>query len=133
MRKSLFYVLVAIIFILGAFSPAISSAQAQTPPPPREPERQQPCLPGQPCKDENGEQFIIPTEETLAAPNAIGDSDDYGYTLSAALNIPGSTLLMELTPASIMYMTSQVPSRCRLLSRSMRTAILNSTSLVRVT
>ena len=84
MRKSLFYVLVAIIFILGAFSPAISSAQAQTPPPPREPERQQPCLPGQPCKDENGEQFIIPTEETLAAPNAIGDSDDYGYTLSSA-------------------------------------------------
>lgn len=83
MRKSLFCVLAVIIFILGAFSPAISSAQAQTPPPLREQERQEPCLPGQPCEDENGEQFIIPTEETLAEPNAIGDSDDYGYTLTS--------------------------------------------------
>jgi len=83
MRKSFFCVLALIIFIFGAFSPAISSAQAQTPPPPREPERQEPCLPGQPCKDENGGQFVIPTDETLAAPTASGDSDDYGYTLSA--------------------------------------------------
>ncbi len=84
MRKSIFSVLAVIIFILGTFSPTISSAQAQTPPPPREPERQEPCLPGQPCENENGERFIIPTEETLAAPTAIGDSDDYGYTLSSA-------------------------------------------------
>ena len=83
MRKSYFCVFTAIILILGALLPTISSAQAQTPPPPREPERQEPCLAGQPCEDENGERFIIPTEETLAAPNAIGDSDDYGYTLTS--------------------------------------------------
>jgi len=84
MSKSIFRILALIILFFGAFSPAISSAQAQTPPPPREPERQQPCLPGQPCEDENGEQFIIPTEESVVAPTAIGDSDDYGYTLSSA-------------------------------------------------
>ncbi len=84
MRKSFFCVLATIIFVLGALSPAISSAEAQTPPPLREPERQEPCLPSQPCEDENGEQFMIPTEETLAEPTAIGDSDDYGYTLSSA-------------------------------------------------
>ena len=84
MRKTIFCLIAAVIIVLGALSPAISSAQAQTPPPPREPERQQPCLPGQPCEDENGDRFIIPTEETLAAPTAIGDSDDYGYTLSSA-------------------------------------------------
>ncbi len=84
MRKTIFSLITVIIFLLGALSPAISSAEAQTPPPPREPERQEPCLPGQPCEDENGEQFMIPTEETLAAPTAIGDSDDYGYTLSSA-------------------------------------------------
>ena len=96
MRKSFFCVLALTIFVLGAFSPAISSAQAQTPPPPRQPERQQPCLPGQPCKDENGEQFIIPTEETLAAPMP-SETATTTVTRSAALNIPGSTLLMELT------------------------------------
>lgn len=83
MRKTIFSLITVLIFILGALSPAISSADAQTPPPPREPERQEPCLPGQPCQGTNGEQFLIPTEETLAAPNAIGDSDDYGYTLSS--------------------------------------------------
>lgn len=83
MRKSFFCVLALTIFVLGAFSPAISSAQAQTPPPPRQPARQEPCLPGQPCEDENGESFIIPTEETLSEPEAIGDVDDYGYTLSS--------------------------------------------------
>ncbi|MEL7627345.1 MAG: hypothetical protein AAGU15_10885 [Anaerolineaceae bacterium] len=83
MRKSYFCVFTAIVFIIGALLPTFSSAQAQTPPPPRQPERQEPCLPGQPCKDENGDRFIIPTEETLAAPNAIGDSDDYGYTLTS--------------------------------------------------
>ena len=84
MRKSFFCVLALTIFVLGAFSPAISSAQAQTPPPPRQPARQEPCLPGQPCEDENGERFVLPTEETQAEPNAIGDSDDFGYTLTSA-------------------------------------------------
>ena len=83
MRKKLLCLIAAVIIVIGALSPALTSAEAQTPPPPRQPARQEPCLPGQPCEDENGESFIIPTEETLAEPNAIGDSDDYGYTLSS--------------------------------------------------
>lgn len=83
MRKSVVSVFFVSIFILGAFSPALSSAKAQTSSPPREPTYQEPCRPGQPCEDENGELFFIPTEESLSSPNAIGDSDDYGYTLSS--------------------------------------------------
>jgi len=84
MRKKLLCVLAAVIIVLGALSPALKSAEAQTPPPPRQPAQQGPCLPGQPCEDENGERFVIPTEETQAEPNAIGDSDDFGYTLTSA-------------------------------------------------
>ncbi len=74
----------AIIIILGALAPAaLKSAEAQTPPPPPEPERRAHCLPGQPCEDENGERFMLPTEETLAEPAAIGDTDDYGYTITS--------------------------------------------------
>ena len=74
----------AIIIILGALAPAaLKSAEAQTPPPPPEPERRAHCLPGQPCEDENGERFMLPTAETLAEPTAIGDTDDYGYYLGS--------------------------------------------------
>ena len=83
MRKTIFCLIAAVIIVLGALSPALTIAEAQTPPPPRQPARQEHCLPGQPCEDENGERFIIPTEETLAEPTAIGDSDDYGYTLTS--------------------------------------------------
>ena len=83
MRKW-FSKLLAIVIILGVLSPAaLKPAEAQTPPPPPEPERQHRCLPGQPCEDENGERFMLPTEETLAEPTAIGDVDDYGYTLTS--------------------------------------------------
>ncbi|HNW95957.1 MAG TPA: hypothetical protein PKL60_07205, partial [Anaerolineaceae bacterium] len=76
--------LIAVIIILGALSPAaLTSAEAQTPPPPPEPERRARCLPGQPCEDDNGERFMLPTEETLAEPAAIGDTDDYGYTITS--------------------------------------------------
>lgn len=76
--------LFVLVFLISVLSPASATpAEAQTPPPPRQPARQEPCLPGQPCEDENGERFIIPTEETLAEPTAIGDTDDYGYTLSS--------------------------------------------------
>ncbi|HOT26081.1 MAG TPA: hypothetical protein PLF02_06575 [Anaerolineaceae bacterium] len=84
MRKTIFCLIAAVIIVLGALSPALTIAEAQTPPPPRQPARQEPCLPGQPCEDENGERFVIPTEETQAEPNAIGDSDDFGYTLTSA-------------------------------------------------
>jgi len=74
----------AIVIILGALSPApLKPAEAQTPPPPPEPVRRAHCLPGQPCEDENDERFVLPTEETLAEPTAIGDTDDYGYTLTS--------------------------------------------------
>ena len=74
----------AIIIILGALAPAaLKPAEAQTPPPPPELERRAHCLPGQPCEDENGERFMLPTEETLAEPTAIGDTDDYGYYLGS--------------------------------------------------
>ncbi len=76
--------LLAIVIILGALSPApLKPAEAQTPPPPPEPVRRAHCLTGQPCEDENGERFVLPTEETLAEPTAIGDTDDYGYTLTS--------------------------------------------------
>ncbi|HQL28218.1 MAG TPA: hypothetical protein PLA26_06805, partial [Anaerolineaceae bacterium] len=84
MRKTIFCLIAAVIIVIGALSPALTIAEAQTPPPPRQPARQEPCLPGQPCEDENGERFVIPTEETQAEPNAIGDSDDFGYTLTSA-------------------------------------------------
>ena len=84
MRKKLLCLIAAVIIVIGALSPALTSAEAQTPPPPRQPARQEPCLPGQPCEDENGERFVLPTEETQAEPNAIGDSDDFGYTLTSA-------------------------------------------------
>ncbi len=82
--RNWFSKLLAIIIILGALSPtALKPAEAQTPPPPPEPVRHARCLPGQPCEDENGERFVLPTEETLAEPTAIGDTDDYGYTLTS--------------------------------------------------
>lgn len=82
--RNWFSKLLAIVIILGALSPtALKPAEAQTPPPPPEPERRARCLPGQPCEDENGERFVLPTEETLAEPTAIGDMDDYGYTLTS--------------------------------------------------
>lgn len=75
--------LVVLVIIIGALSPAtVRPAEAQTPPPPREPIRNEFCQPGEPCEDERGERFVIPTEETQAEITAIGDSDDFGYTLT---------------------------------------------------
>lgn len=82
MRKSGIWFFFVMIFILGALSPTYSSVEAQTLPP-EEPTRQTPCLPGRPCEDENGERYFIASEETLAGTNDIGDTDDYGYTLSS--------------------------------------------------
>jgi len=82
--RNWFSKLLAIIIILGALAPAaLKPAEAQTPPPPPEPERRAHCLPGQPCEDENGERFMLPTAETLAEPTAIGDTDEYGYYLGS--------------------------------------------------
>lgn len=92
MKFNRWYVLLVIVFVLGVvFQGGVQTGNAQSPQPPEpvlEPTRTdpsvlRPCLQGEPCENENGERYVLATEETLAEPTAIGDSDDYGYTLTS--------------------------------------------------
>lgn len=86
------YILLVIIFVLGVVFPGgVQTGNAQSPQPPEpvlestrtDPSESRPCLQGEPCENENGGRYVLATEETLAEPTAIGDTDGYGYTLTS--------------------------------------------------
>ncbi len=88
MMKNKFFVLIsAFALIFCTILPvAIQPATAQTIEPSPEPIILEHCQPGEPCKNENGESYMILDDQSLNAlnnsPTGVGDSDDYGYTLS---------------------------------------------------
>ena len=83
-----FRIFLVISMFIGLFSTAsVKPTEAQTPPPSFEPERPEPCRPGEPCEDDMKERFVLPGEVPESEITAVGDTDDYGYTLSTtALN-----------------------------------------------
>lgn len=89
MKNRIVVVTSAVVLILSTMMPAaIGPATAQTFEPPPEPFIPKHCQPGEPCNNENGESYMMLDDRSRNAlhnsPAGIGDSDDYGYTLSVA-------------------------------------------------
>ena len=87
MKNRIVGLISAVVIVLITLMPvAIQPTAAQTIEPPPEPIILEHCQPGKPCKNENGESYMLLDDQLLNArnnsPTGIGDSDDYGYTLS---------------------------------------------------
>lgn len=85
------YCVLLVVFLFGATFPSGRQAvSAQAPQPPKPPEGipiREACVEGEPCQDQDGNWFLpagsIPDQQSPNELNAIGDSDDYGYTLTS--------------------------------------------------
>jgi len=87
MKNRIVGLISAVVLVFCTILPTtIQSVTAQTIEPPPERPIPEHCQPGEPCEDENGNRYIIlddaSREALSSAPNGIGDSDDYGYTLN---------------------------------------------------
>ena len=87
MKNRIVGLISAVVLVFCTVTPTtIQSATAQTIEPPPERHIPEHCRLGEPCEDENGNRYVIlddASREALSnAPNGIGYSDDYGYTLT---------------------------------------------------
>lgn len=92
MKKRVFYVVCAVMFMVGILVPGSTLPVSAQPP---EPEvhheidfQREPCVAGRPCQDENGYWYLVEDPDSTGVTRnelrAIGDSDEYGYQLSTA-------------------------------------------------
>jgi len=91
MKSKWVYRILIVIFLFSvAFPNGLQAVSAQAPQPPEPPEEtpnREACVEGEPCMDEDG-NWYLPAGSTPDQKNpnellAIGDSDDYGYTLTS--------------------------------------------------
>lgn len=91
MKNKWVYWIFMVIFLIGATFPlglqAVSAQAPQPPEPPEEIPNREACVEGEPCMDEDG-NWYLPAGSALDQKNpnellAIGDSDEYGYTLTS--------------------------------------------------
>jgi len=91
MKNNRLYILFAFVLILGLVAPTgFTPAKAQVSQPPEIGQEfrrvdtyvDQVCQPGSICEDENGNRYMNHTEETRSDIQGIGDSDNFGYTVS---------------------------------------------------
>ncbi|WP_428769590.1 hypothetical protein, partial [Vibrio sp.] len=92
MKKRFFYIACATVILMGVILPGGRKPASAQPP---EPEvhneidfQREPCVAGKPCQDENGYWYVAEDpnsmQETENELRAIGDTDEYGYSLSTA-------------------------------------------------
>lgn len=92
MKKRVFYVVCAVIFVVGILVPGSTLPASAQPPAPEVPGEidlhREPCVAGKPCLDENGYWYIAEDPDLMGVTRnelrAIGDTDEYGYALSTA-------------------------------------------------
>ena len=89
-NKWVYRILITVFLFSLLFPGELRSVNAQAPQPPKPPEdfpQREVCLEGEPCMDEDGNWFLpdASTQSQLNSNelNEIGDSDDYGYTLTS--------------------------------------------------
>ncbi len=89
-NKWVYRILIIVILFSFVFPGGHQAAKAQAPQPPEPPEEipnREACVEGEPCQDQDGNWYLpagsIPDQTSPNELLAIGDSDDYGYTLTS--------------------------------------------------
>lgn len=88
--KWVYRILIVTFLIIFLFPGELRSVSAQAPQPPKPPKdfpQRKVCLEGEPCMDEDGNWYLPDalSRDQISSNelNEIGDSDDYGYTLTS--------------------------------------------------
>lgn len=91
MKNKWIYLVLAVVFLFVSVMPnRINAVSAQAPQPPKPTEEipnREACVEGEPCMDEDGNWYLptgsIPDQKNLNELLAVGDSDEYGYSLTS--------------------------------------------------